>query len=163
MANKEMNRNPGPGGPGGPGPRPGEQAKDLVGTWKKLLGYCKQYLAVIIIAVICAAAGTILTLLGPDKLSDMTNTITEGLVPDTVKLEEVTTAISDNMADNLELVMGSITEGFSDEARMQEKTMQIMASADIPEADKLAFQQMLMNMGAAEDQSAAMAQMFSLP
>ena len=163
MANKEMNRNPGPGGPGGPGPRPGEQAKDLVGTWKKLLGYCKQYLAVIIIAVICAAAGTILTLLGPDKLSDMTNTITEGLVPDTVKLEEVTTAISENMADNLELVMGSITEGFSDEARMQEKTMQIMASADIPEADKLAFQQILINMGAAEDQSAAMVQMFSLP
>lgn len=163
MANKEMNRNPGPGGPGGPGPRPGEQAKDLVGTWKKLLGYCKQYLAVIIIAVICAAAGTILTLLGPDKLSDMTNTITEGLVPDTVKLEEVTTAISENMADNLELVMGTITEGFSNEARIQEKTMQIMASADIPEADKLAFQQILMNMGAAEDQSAAMAQMFSLP
>ena len=57
MENKEMNRNPGPGGPGGPGPRPGEQAKDLVGTWKKLLGYCKQYLAVIIIVVICAAAG----------------------------------------------------------------------------------------------------------
>lgn len=163
MANKEMNRNPGPGGPGGPGPRPGEQAKDLVGTWKKLLGYCKQYLAVIIIAVICAAAGTILTLLGPDKLSDMTNTITEGLVPDTAKLEEVTTAISENMANNLELVMGSITEGFTDEARMQEKTMQIMASADIPEADKLAFQQMLMNMGAAEDQSATMAQMLSLP
>lgn len=163
MENKEMNRNPGPGGPGGPGPRPGEQAKDLVGTWKKLLGYCKQYLAIIIIAVICAAAGTILTLLGPDKLSDMTNTITEGLVPDTVKLEEVTTAISENMANNLELVMGTITEGFSDEARMQEKTMQIMASADIPEAAKLAFQQMLMNMGAAEEQSAAMAQMFSLP
>ena len=41
--------------------------------------YCKRYLAVIIVALICAVAGTILTILGPDKLSDLTKVITEGI------------------------------------------------------------------------------------
>ena len=68
---------PGPGhGPGGPG---GEKAKDLIGTWKKLFSYCNKYLAAIIVALVCAAAGTVLTLIGPDKLSEMTDTITAGL------------------------------------------------------------------------------------
>lgn len=74
-----------PGGPGGPGAG-GEKAKDLVGTWKKLLGYCKKYTAVIVIALICAVLSTVLTLAGPDKLSDMTDTITAGMIPDTSAL-----------------------------------------------------------------------------
>lgn len=70
----------GPGGHG-PGPHPGgEKAKDFVGTWKKLLSYCKKYAAAIIFALICAIAGTVLTLLGPDKLGDLTNEIKNGIM-----------------------------------------------------------------------------------
>lgn len=71
-----------PGGPGGPGGK-GEKAKDLVGTWKKLFGYCKEHIPAIIIALGCSVISTILTLIGPDKLSEMTNCITAGLVPGT--------------------------------------------------------------------------------
>lgn len=70
----------GPGGPGGPG-RKGEKAKDLTGTWKKLFGYCNKYTTWIIVALACSVIGTILTLIGPDKLSEMTDCITAGLVP----------------------------------------------------------------------------------
>ena len=49
-------------------------------TSSHLLAYCKGYLPVLIIAMIGAIIGTILTLLGPDKLSEMTNLITEGLM-----------------------------------------------------------------------------------
>lgn len=75
----------GPGGPGhcglgGPG-RKGEKAKDLTGTWKKLFGYCNKYTKWIIVALACSVIGTILTLIGPDKLSEMTDCITAGLVP----------------------------------------------------------------------------------
>ena len=45
----------------------------------KIIRYCKRYLAVIVVALICAVAGTILTILGPDKLSDLTKVITEGI------------------------------------------------------------------------------------
>ena len=63
----------------GMGRRPAEKSKDFKGTWMKIIRYCKRYLAVIIVALICAVAGTILTILGPDKLSDLTKVITEGI------------------------------------------------------------------------------------
>ena len=59
--------------------RPAEKSKDFKGTWMKIIRYCKRYLAVIVVALICAVAGTILTILGPDKLSDLTKVITEGI------------------------------------------------------------------------------------
>lgn len=70
------------GGMRGPGMgrRPAEKSKDFKGTWMKIIRYCKRYLAVIVVALICAVAGTILTILGPDKLSDLTKVITEGIV-----------------------------------------------------------------------------------
>ena len=69
------------GGMRGPGMgrRPAEKSKDFKGTWMKIIRYCKSYLAVIVVALICAVAGTILTILGPDKLSDLTKVITEGI------------------------------------------------------------------------------------
>jgi ATP-binding cassette subfamily B protein len=53
---------------------------DVIGTWKKLLGYCSKYIGGIVLALLCAVCGTILTLMGPDKLSDMTDCITEGML-----------------------------------------------------------------------------------
>lgn len=57
-----------------------EKPKDFKGTWGKLLAFCKSYHAVMIMAVICAFAGTVLTLIGPDKLSELTDLITEGIM-----------------------------------------------------------------------------------
>lgn len=84
MSNKEFEKENArpirrmPGAPGGPGG--GEKAKNFVGIWKKLLNYSKKYHAAIIIALICAIGGTVLTILGPDKLSQMTNLIKDGLL-----------------------------------------------------------------------------------
>ena len=102
-------RTPRRGPMGGGRQMSGEKAKDLVGTWKKILVYCKKYLVVLIIALICAACGTILTLIGPDKLSDMTDTITEGIAPDQDKLAGIVQDISTNMSDNMQTVIGQIT------------------------------------------------------
>ncbi len=57
----------------------GEKSKNFIGSWKKLINYCSRYWPAIITALICAVAGTVLTLLGPDRLSDMTDIITEGI------------------------------------------------------------------------------------
>lgn len=109
-------RGPGPGGPGhGPGGMGGgEKANDLIGTWKKLIGYCRQYLAVVVIALLCAILGTVLTLIGPDKLSEMTDTITAGIAPKTEKLTEITEAVSKNISANTELTVKSITANISE-------------------------------------------------
>lgn len=57
-----------------------EKARDFTGTWKKLLLYCRKYYVPILIAVLCAAGGTVFTLVGPDRLSDLTRVITDGLM-----------------------------------------------------------------------------------
>ena len=48
----------------------------------------------------CAVLSTVLTLIGPDKLSEMTDCITEGVSPDTEKLEEITETVSQNISGN---------------------------------------------------------------
>lgn len=90
--------------------------KDLVGTWKKLLGYCRRYLAVFMIAILCAAAGTVLTLIGPDKLSDMTDTITAGITPNTEALTELTEAVSENASANMQEVSTAIAANLQSSA-----------------------------------------------
>ncbi len=57
----------------------GEKAKDFKGTWRKLIRYCTNYIPVIITALVIAALGTVLQIVGPDKLKEMTNEITKGL------------------------------------------------------------------------------------
>ncbi|MEK4345894.1 ABC transporter ATP-binding protein [Paenibacillus sp. FSL P4-0184] len=59
-------------------------------TWSKLLRYCSKYVPVIVIALICAAAGTVLTLFGPDKLSEITDKITAGLAG-SIDMDGITT------------------------------------------------------------------------
>ena len=71
---------PGGGGFGGRGMRaPVEKSKDFKGTWIKLIRYCKSYIPVIIVALVAAAVGTVLQIIGPDKIKDMTNEIAKGL------------------------------------------------------------------------------------
>ncbi len=57
-----------------------EKPADFKGTWQKLLRYCKKYWGWMLTAVLCAAGGAVLTLIGPDKISELTKVITEGLM-----------------------------------------------------------------------------------
>lgn len=69
-------------------------------TWGKLFAFCRRYVPAVVIALACAAVGTVLTLLGPNMLSDITDAIQNGIAPDTDKLELVVTTVSDNMQLN---------------------------------------------------------------
>ncbi|MBE7074958.1 MAG: ATP-binding cassette domain-containing protein [Clostridiales bacterium] len=59
-------------------------------TYGKLIKFCKPNLKAIIIALVAAVAGTIFTLIGPDKLKQLTNAITAGVVTG-IDLKLVTT------------------------------------------------------------------------
>ena len=48
-------------------------------SWGKLLRYCKAYAPAIILAILLAVGGTIFTIIGPRKLSEMTSAIQAGL------------------------------------------------------------------------------------
>ena len=66
-----------------PGPmrqRAPEQSKDFLGAWKKLLRYCKKFAPAIVTALACSIGGTALTLIGPDKLGELTNVVKDGIL-----------------------------------------------------------------------------------
>ncbi len=67
---------PGGGHPGGG--IPGEKAKDSKKAFKKLRGYIERYIPLIMISLVLGAAGSVIAVIGPDKLSDVTNEITKG-------------------------------------------------------------------------------------
>lgn len=69
-------------------------------TWGKLLAFCHRYVPAVAVALVCAAVGTVLTLLGPNMLSDITDAIQDGVAPDTEKLELIVTTVSENVQEN---------------------------------------------------------------
>ena len=75
---------------GGPGPKGKvEKPKDLKGAWIKLFKYSKSYIPLIIISVVFAVIGTIFTLVGPDKLKEITNVIMSGIATE-IDVDKVT-------------------------------------------------------------------------
>lgn len=56
-----------------------QKARDFKGTWSKLINYMKVYLPYIIVALVLAAIGSALQIIGPDRIKLMTNEISKGL------------------------------------------------------------------------------------
>ena len=57
-----------------------EKPKDLALGTKKLIQYLRVFMPAIVIAFIISALSSILSIIGPNKLSDLTDIITEGLL-----------------------------------------------------------------------------------
>lgn len=75
---ERKNRRMGPGP--GLGMMPGEKAKDFKKAVKDLYNYIKKYMPAIITAIIFSATGTVLNVIGPEKMKEITTLITEGVM-----------------------------------------------------------------------------------
>ena len=73
-------RGPGPG-PGGPGMPTSGGAKNIKKAMGALIGYCRKYVALIVAALVFAAISAVLSVIGPDYISELTETITSGISP----------------------------------------------------------------------------------
>lgn len=62
------------------GIQPIRGAKNFKKAIGKLVVFCRSYFPAIIIAMVFAVVGSTFTIIGPEKLGDMTNLITEGLI-----------------------------------------------------------------------------------
>lgn len=76
MSNENHNRPKGPMG----GKGPAEKPKDFGKTWGKLIRYCKSFLPFVFFAMILAMAGAICGLMGPGRLQEMTDVISQGIM-----------------------------------------------------------------------------------
>ncbi|MCQ2504508.1 MAG: ABC transporter ATP-binding protein/permease [Saccharofermentans sp.] len=81
MSANNENRRPRPRMGGmGHGGRVAEKPKNFKSAMAKLVGYCKPFAVVIIIALVCDMLGVVFRLMGPDQLRKITNILTEGLM-----------------------------------------------------------------------------------
>ena len=80
-----------PPGPGrGPmGMPPVRKAKNFRDSWRRMIAYMRPYLPAVITASILVIIGTIFTVIGPNKLSEMTNLIFDGIRTGTTDLNAV--------------------------------------------------------------------------
>lgn len=130
-----------------PGPRTNEKSKDFFGSMKRLLKNLNSWKYVVIFALILAMVSAILSLIAPNKLSDFTDIITDGLKPNTTKLEEITTSIMNNF----------------DTDKLQNKTFHILADSSISQEDSSNIMNLLNELKTVTSQEEAQKLFLSLP
>ena len=79
----------GPGMGHGMGHQKGEKAKDFKGAMKRLFKELKSYRVLVAIALILAILGSVLSIIAPNKLSDLTDEISKGLVNPVMDMEAI--------------------------------------------------------------------------
>ncbi len=103
MLSGPMGRRPG----GGNGPKEKHAFSE---TWGKLIRYSKAYWLPVCIALAAAVGGTVFTIIGPDKLSELTNIIVGGMLTridlDAVTAIAVTLVIYYGTSSLLQYVQG---------------------------------------------------------
>lgn len=113
--------------------RGGEKSKDLKASWVCILRFAKRYWPAMMIAVLASFVGTIFTIIGPDKLSELTTTITDGIKNRVMTMDQsgidmdavqrigITLvcfyAISFGLSLLQGLIMAQVTQGVSKELR----------------------------------------------
>ena len=89
-------------GPMGHGPGmggPAEKAKDFKGAIKRLFKELKPFMVLIVIALILAIVGAILSISAPNRLSKLTDEISKGLVVNTNNSKELSEKMTENFAE----------------------------------------------------------------
>lgn len=133
----------GPGMGGGAG----EKAKDFQGAMKRLFKELKAFKILISIALVLAVLGSVLSIIAPNKLSELTDEISEGLVVN---------------KDNLETLTQNITVNLNEET-IQEKVTEIMTSKEITIEDKQTFQTTMGKMQTITNENESIKYLLELP
>ncbi len=94
-----------------------QKAKDFKGSIKRLLKELRSFHVLIILSLILASLGSILSILSPNQLSRLTNTISDGLVINEKNFQELSTVIPSNLASgNMDdITIDGVTISISDE------------------------------------------------
>ena len=102
--NNEKEKTPRTRAPRGHGPGTvGEKPKNFKVALLKMKKYLSKLMPLIIIAVILSAISSILSIVGPNKIKDLTNEIQAGIVINKDNLELLTKDISKDLKENLML------------------------------------------------------------
>ena len=153
--NKEQKRKS--NGPmGGPPGAPGEKPKDFKKSIKRLFKELKIYKVIITIALVLAFISSVLSIIAPNKLSDLTDEITSGLIINQKELTKVTKKITSNLEESK--LKEKIPEILS--LNLDKNTIiEINSSDSISIEDKNSFNNFLKN----ESETTMMTSLLNLP
>ena len=116
------------GGPMGRGGDPTDKAKDFKGAMKRLFSELKPFKILIFIAIVLAFLGSIMSIIAPNKLSDLTDKISEGLVVNKDNMQILAEKVQQNfMTQNMQEIE---IDGTKISIEDQTKFMEIMSSMD---------------------------------
>lgn len=121
-----------------PGRGAGEKPKDFKLAIKRLFHELSSFRKLLIIGLILAAAGSILTIFTPNILSDLTDEISDGLVVNQDNLEELATRVTSSLDE--EKIIEVLNFDLS-----QENIMNIMSDTNISNSDKVKFNEIMTN------------------
>lgn len=108
------------------------KSKNFSGSLKRLFKELKSFKIIVIIALVLAAFGSIFSIIAPDKLSDLTDEIANGLMVNKENLESITTTITTNLNNiSVEKIMEST---LSEEEKNE--FFVIMMNTDMSDKDK---------------------------
>ena len=114
------------GGPMGRGGDPNDKAKDFKGAMKRLFSELKPFKILIFIAIVLAILGSIMSIIAPNKLSDLTDKISEGLVVNKDNMQTLSEKVKQNfMNQNMQEIE---IDGIKISIEDQTKFMEIMSS-----------------------------------
>ena len=88
------------GGPGGRRGKGNDVAKNFGAAIRRMLREMKGFYVLITIAIIMSLGGSILSVIAPEKLADITDEISSGLMIDKEKVAEVSTIIMQEPTEN---------------------------------------------------------------
>ena len=127
-------------GPMGSGPRVPEKAKDFKSAIARLLKELKGFQVLVVLSLVLAGLGSILSIIAPDHLKDLTNEIQKGLIVNSENLETISEQVMANLnEEKLASVMPKILE-----IDLSENTTRtIMMSTEISEEEKENFQNVM--------------------
>jgi ATP-binding cassette subfamily B multidrug efflux pump len=105
---------------GKPGSNNFDKANDFRGAMKKLVHYLNKFHTLIIIAFVLAAVSSILSIIAPDHLSNLTDIISDGLTPNISEttINEIMSSDTISFEDKQEFM--SIMSGISEDSSSSE-------------------------------------------
>ena len=154
--NQPKRRQHGPG----MGPAPAEKAKNFKSAISRLFKELKSFHILILIALILAALSSVLSIISPNKLSDLTDEISKGLVIKTDVMKEITEKVTESVSeDKLKTTLPQILQ-----MNLSEETArEILTSPSIKEESKIAFQNSMAKISTMTNQQDIMKELSNLP
>lgn len=127
-----------------------DKAKDFKKAIGRLFKELKDFKVLIFLSLILAVLGAILSILAPNKLSDLTDKISNGLVVNTSNMKKITTSITNSL--NEEELQAKIPK-ILDMNLSSNSAKEIMASSTITNDEKKQFQEFLESMNTSDQKS----------